>query len=228
MPMDDATRFSLLAAVIIVVVAGCVIGVFACLDYFGDKGLDESRTVVSSITGSDIGSTPSQRRKRRVRIEEDASEASILLDHGSQIKTDKALMETFVKVLTQGMKLKLYTVKENKSPKDVKSKDVKLELIDSKILQWSNANKRSSILSLVSGKPKQVEITSVKTIEWGKRTSVFELLQGDESEGDRCFSLVLEDGSSLDFETSSKVERDSLAQGFTILINSLNQNQLGV
>lgn len=228
MAMDDATRFSLLAAVTILVVAGCVIGVFACFDYFGDKGIDENRTVVSSITGSDVGSTPTGRKKRRVRIEEDASEASSLLDDGTQIKTDKALMETFVKVLTQGMKLRLYSVKDIKSPKDVKLKDVKLELVENRILRWSNANKRSSILSLVSGKSKEVEITTVKTIEWGKRTSIFGLAQTNEAEDERCFSLVLEDGNTLDFETSSKVERDSMAQGFTILINSLNQHQLEV
>merc|ERR550537_409731 len=174
------------------------------------------------MTGSDIGSTPSQRRKRRVRIvEEDATEASSLLDDGAQIKTDKALMETFVKVLTQGMKLKMYYAKEGKGPKDVK-----LELVD-KLLQWTSSNKRSGILGMVQSKPKSVEITNVKTIEWGKRTATFQATSVDPPVDDeKCFSLVLENGTSLDFETSSKVERDSLAQGFTILINSMNQNQL--
>ena len=221
MPISDAARFSLIAGVVIIVMAACVIGAFACLDYFSDKGAyEDNYTAVSSMTGSDVGSTPSQRRKRRVRIEEDATEASSLLDDGTQIKTDKALMDTFVKVLQRGMKLKMYSAREGKGPKDVN-----LALVKDRQLQWTNTSKRTGLLGMVPTRPKNIEITNVKTIEWGKRTAT--LKAADESlEDERCFSLVLENGTSLDFETSSKVERDSLAQGFTILINELNQNQL--
>ena len=222
MPISDAARFSLIAAIILIVLAACVIGVFACVDYFGEKSrFDDNGTAVSSMTGSDIGSTPSTRRKRRVRIEEDATEASSLLDDGAQIKTDKALMDTFVLVLTQGMKLKMYYSKDGKAPKDVK-----LELVENGLLQWTNANRRSGILGMVQSRPKNVKITDVKTIEWGKRTATFQGTATNQPKDEDCFSLVLENGVSLDFETTSKVERDSLAQGFTILINNMNQNQL--
>ena len=209
--MDDATRYSVLTGLIILVIAGCVIGAFSCLDYLADKGLDDNKTQVSTLTQSEDGRTP---RKRKVRIEgDDSSEASSLLDDGTQIKTDKALMDTFLKVLTNGIKLKMH------SSKDKAPKEVKLSL-DKNVLNWKNVNSRNIMGAF---KQKSMDLKNVKTIVWGKNTEVFMKEMSASTPADVCFSLVGEDGLTLDFEVSSPVERDSLAQGFTILINYMNE-----
>lgn len=215
--MDDATRYSILTAVVILLVAGCVIGAFSCLDFLAEqKGCDDNRTQVSTLTQSDDGRTP---RKRKVRIEgDDSSEASSLLDDGTQIKTDKALMDTFVKVLTNGITLKMHSLKD-KAPKEVKL------MLDKSMLTWKSVHSRNIMGAF---KPKNMDLKNVKSIEWGKNTETFKKELSASTPVDVCFSLVGEDGVTLDFEVSSPVERDSLAQGFTILINFINQDDVGV
>jgi hypothetical protein len=211
MAMDDATRYSVLTAVIIILVAACIIGAFSCLDYVADKKFDDSRTQVSTLTQSDDGRTP---RKRKVRIEgDDSSEASSLLDDGTQIKTDKALMNTFVKVLKNGITIKMH------SGKDKAPKEVKLTLDEKNTLNWKSINSRSLIGAF---KKNTMDIKNVKMVEWGKRTETFQKDMAASTPEELCLSLVGEDGATLDFEVTSKVERDSLAQGFTILIANLN------
>lgn len=219
MALDDGARYAILAAVIVLVFGFCVIAAFWCIDNLADKSkYDDNRTQVSTLTQSgDGGTTPSVRRKRKVRIEgEVASEASSLLDDGTHIKTDKALMDTFVKVLSQGINIKMHFLKENKPPKVVKLQ------LDQNFLTWKSAQSKS-LLSMVK-KPQQLDITTVKTIEWGKRTPTFRNSQSVEAKDEECLSLVSDvDGLTLDLEAASGVERDSLAQGFTILINAKNQ-----
>jgi len=72
-----------------------------------------------------------------------------------------------------------------------------------------------------------LNLVDVVSIEWGKNTQVF--LACKEAEAvphDVCFSLVSESKgqfSTLDLQASSKVERDLLVQGFTLLIGDLKQ-----
>ena len=155
--MDDTTRYSIVATVVVVIVAVCVIGAFSCLDYFaGYKKLgDDNRTQVSTLTQSEDGRTP---RKRKVRIEgagDAASDTSSLLDDGTQIKTDKALLDTFVKVLSQGITVKVH------SQKDKAPKEVKLSLLQGETLIWKSVSRS------MFNKTKQLNIKGIKSIEWG-------------------------------------------------------------
>lgn len=84
----------------------------------------------------------------------------------------------------------------------------------------------------------EMKLANVTSIEWGKNTSVF--LACNEAaavSNDMCFSLVFEHNASslsrgqksqdtLDLQASSKVERDLLVQGFTLLIGDLKQSML--
>lgn len=65
-------------------------------------------------------------------------------------------------------------------------------------------------------KGKQLNLREVSFVHWGKQTNKFHLPVSKNAIDDHCFSLVTSK-YSVDFEASSKVERDALAQGFTIL-----------
>lgn len=209
MAFDVATRYSVIAAVVVLVVGCCVMCVLCCIDYYSAKrDLDDTKTQVSTLTQSEDGRTP---RKRKVRIEGDsASDTSSLLDDGKQIKTDRALMDTFVKVLTQGITVKVHSQKD-KAPKEVRV------TLQSDVLNWKNINSRTII-----HRTKSMKIRDIKRIEWGKITETFNSAIAQATPEDICLSLVTNE-KTLDLEVSSKVERDSLAQGFTILINAMNQ-----
>jgi hypothetical protein len=206
--LDDAARYSILAAVLVIGIAGCVLGCFYLTDFFADKSGDDSRSQISALTDTE------NNRPRRKRVGDEGSETSSLLDDGAQIKSDKALMDTFVKVLSQGITVKMYALKD-KAPKEVK-----LTLSGMTTLQWKATSSRSIMAAFKTNK---MDIKQIKTVEWGKRTPVFAQPIAEQVSEDLCLSLVNEDKSkSLDFELSSKVERDSVAQGFSILVNTLN------
>jgi len=72
-------------------------------------------------------------------------------------------------------------------------------------------------------------LVAVVSIEWGKNTQVFlSCKEAEQVSNDVCFSLVSESMgggqfSTLDLQASSKVERDLLVQGFTLLIGAFKQ-----
>ena len=70
-----------------------------------------------------------------------------------------------------------------------------------------------------------LELVEVRSLEWGKSTPGF--LQSEKARdtpNDMCFSLVAEN-VTLDLQVSSKVERDLLVQGFTLLIGALKTSK---
>ena len=176
-------------------------------DYFSPDS-DDSKSQISALT-----QTEEDGRPKRKRVGEAGSETSSLLDDGAQIKSDKALMDTFVKVLSQGITVKMYGTKD-KAPKEVTL------TLSGTTLQWKVTNSRSILAAFKTNK---LDVKQIKTIEWGKHTAVFSQPVTEQLADEVCLSLVTADRSkTLDFELSSKVERDSVAQGFSILINSLN------
>lgn len=69
-------------------------------------------------------------------------------------------------------------------------------------------------------KPLSVDLKDVLFIEWGKRTQNLSSDATKDVRDEVCFSLVTED-STLDFQASSKVERDALVQGFMLKVADL-------
>ena len=66
-----------------------------------------------------------------------------------------------------------------------------------------------------------MELVDVRSIEWGKSTPGFlGSAKAQTTPNDVCFSLMGE-SCTLDLQASSKVERDLLVQGFTLLIGQL-------
>jgi hypothetical protein len=208
--MDDGTRYGILAAGLVIAVALIMFGAFTLLDCVADLKRKNNEDSVSALTQSDDGNNRTPRKRRGKAQGEEGSETSSLLDESSQIKTDKALLDTFIKVLSQGITLKLHSSKD-KGPKEIKL------IISGNNLTWKVTSR-----SILSGfKTPKVDIRSIRSIEWGKRTDTFNLPASLPTADEVCFSLVTDD-KTIDIEASSKVERDSLAQGFTIFINSLN------
>ena len=167
------------------------------------------------------GATSKKKKKKSADGKGDVekgSESSSLLEEGRQLRSDLALMDTFVKVLSQGIVVKLHTAKG--------PKDVKLTLIQSgdksKELRWQSTAPRT----IMGGKRYKLDLVEVKFVEWGKKTSNFSRATSVSTSEDLCFSLVTEK-TSLDIEVSSKVERDSFAQGFTILIKNFDRSAKG-
>lgn len=116
--------------------------------------------------------------------------------------SDSALAQTLLTVLNQGMTLMIYN--------EHGAKQAKVTLVGGSILHWRTER-------MFSKKGKQLNIREVLFVNWGKQTNKFHLPGSKVAVEDCCFSLVTAK-ESLDFEASSKVERDALAQGFTILI----------
>ena len=90
------------------------------------------------------------------------------------------------------------------SGKDKAPKEVKLTLDEKNTLNWKSINSRSLIGAF---KKNTMDIKNVKMIEWGKRTETFQKDMAASTPEELCLSLVGEDGATLDFEVTSKVER---------------------
>lgn len=211
MALDDKVRYIILGVVLVVIFISSVVGC-SIMGFCGRKALDDEddgKSRISALTQSEDGKA----RKRKVKVEEN-SDTSSLLEDGAQIKTDKALLETFVKVLTQGITVKLH------SPKDKAAKEIKLSM-DKNILVWKYLGTRSIITAF---KKNKFDIKDIRSIGWGKKTATFECAASALTQDELCISLIAADDKTLDFEVSSKVERDSLAQGFTLLIGAMNSS----
>lgn len=90
------------------------------------------------------------------------------------------------------------------------AKQVNVTLIGGSELNWRT-------VKLFSKKGKQLNLREVLFVNWGKQTNKFHLPTSKIAVDDCCFSLVTAK-DTVDFEATSKVERDALAQGFTILL----------
>jgi hypothetical protein len=122
---------------------------------------------------------------------------------------DSALAQTLLSVLNQGMTLMIYS-------KDG-AKQANVTLVGGAELHWRT-------LKLFSKKGKQLNLREVLFINWGKQTNKFHLPSAKGAIDECCFSLVTAK-DTIDFEASSKVERDALAQGFTILLTRFKEKR---
>ena len=75
---------------------------------------------------------------------------------------------------------------------------------------------------IFSKKGKQLNLREVSFVNSGKQTKRFHLPASKNAVDDHCFSLVTAK-YTLDFEASSKAERDALVQGFTILMTRFRE-----
>lgn len=117
---------------------------------------------------------------------------------------DLTLLHTLKDVLTQGIILTQYTTGS--------AKQVKV-FLNGNVLQWRSAK-------FLARKNFKLDLRKVLCVEWGKKTSNFHLPLAAKAPIDCCFSFLTDD-QTLDFEASSKVERDALAQGFTLMLEDL-------
>ena len=122
---------------------------------------------------------------------------------------DTALAQTLLSVLSHGMTMTVY------NEKGAKAAHVTLE--GGSILHWRT-------LKMFAKRNKNLNLRDVLFVNSGKQTNKFHLPTSRGAIEDNCFSLVTAK-DTLDFEVSSKVERDALAQGFTILLTRFREQR---
>lgn len=115
---------------------------------------------------------------------------------------DSVLAQTLLTVLSQGMVLIVYNEKG--------AKQATVTLVGGSELHWRS-------VKLFSKKGKQLNLREVLFVSSGKQTKKFKLKTSEIAVEDCCFSLTTST-DTIDFEATSKVERDALVQGFTILL----------
>jgi len=118
---------------------------------------------------------------------------------------DEALRRTFYSVLKEGMTMVLHTADKN-------PKQIHLTLVNTE-LRWRS-------LKVFARNQYKIDLRDIRSIEWGKQTSNFQRSTAFAVADETCFSLVTEK-IVVDLEASSKVERDALVQGFTIVVSGL-------
>lgn len=141
--------------------------------------------------------------------------SSLLTDANNESKAEahagtmnKALRATFNSVLSEGLTLIMHSA-------DQPMIQVRMTLIGSE-LRWRSKK-------VFSTKSYKLNLNDVKFIEWGKQTETFKLPSCKNAKDEACFSLVT-DKATYDFETSSKVERDALVQGFMLAVSDLKSS----
>ena len=122
---------------------------------------------------------------------------------------DTALAQTLLSVLAQGMTMTVYN--ENGA------KQAHVTLEGGSILHWRT-------LKMFAKRNKNLNLRDVLFVNSGKQTNKFHLPTSRAAVEENCFSLVTSK-DTLDFEVSSKVERDALAQGFTILLTRFREQR---
>ena len=122
---------------------------------------------------------------------------------------DSFLAQTLLSVLSQGMVLMVYNEKG--------AKQANAHLVGGSMLHWRT-------VKMFAKKGKQLNLRDVLFINWGKQTNKFHLPGSKIAIDECCFSLVTAK-DTIDFEASSKVERDALAQGFTILLTRFKERR---
>lgn len=118
---------------------------------------------------------------------------------------DEALRKTFHSVLKEGMTMLLHT--GDKTPKPIQ-----LTLVGTE-LRWKAAK-------VFARNQYKIDLRDIKFVEWGKQTSTFLKHPSMGASEDLCFSLIT-DKVTVDLEASSKVERDALVQGFSLVVSGL-------
>lgn len=121
---------------------------------------------------------------------------------------DEALRKTFHSVLKEGMTMVLHT--SDKNPKQIH-----LTLVGTE-LRWKAAK-------VFARNMYKIDLRDIKYVEWGKQTNTFQKQVSSAASDDQCFSLVTE-RVTVDLEASSKVERDALVQGFSLVVSALRES----
>ncbi len=76
---------------------------------------------------------------------------------------------------------------------------------------------------IFSTKSYKLQLRDILSVEGGKQTTTFQRSSASQAKDEVCFSLVTA-SATYDFETSSKVERDALVQGFLLAITDLKEH----
>lgn len=121
---------------------------------------------------------------------------------------DEALRKTFHSVLKEGMTMVLHTSEKN-------PKQIHLTLVGTE-LRWKAAK-------VFARNMYKIDLRDIKYVEWGKQTNTFQKQVSSAASDDQCFSLVTE-RVTVDLEASSKVERDALVQGFSLVVSGLRES----
>lgn len=129
--------------------------------------------------------------------------------------SDQTLLNTFISVLSEGLTITMHGSKG-------RPKQIKLWLEGDYTLKWASTK------ALVK-KKKKMNLHDVLFVEVGKQTTNFARATARAANEDLCFSLVTQT-TTLDLESSSKMEREAMTQGFSMILNDLkaNEDKLGV
>ena len=119
--------------------------------------------------------------------------------------SDSRILKTLLTVLGQGMTITKYNEKG--------LKQIHLHLADGVELRWRT-------VKMFAKKGKKLNLREVRFVNWGKQTKKFHMPVARNAFDEHCFSLVT-GSDTVDFEARNVVERDALAQGFSILVNRL-------
>jgi len=140
------------------------------------------------------------------------SETSSLLER-NEVKAqshsgtmNRVLRSTFHSVLSEGLSIILHSGDSYMQ--------VKMTLAGNE-LRWRSKK-------VMSTKSYKMNLKEIQFIEWGKQTNNFRKPSLKDVKDENCFSLVTVD-TTFDFETSSRVERDALVQGFMLAISDLRE-----
>lgn len=138
---------------------------------------------------------------------------SALSSHPEVTQADEMLLESFYANLDQGILLTLHKANSNKQ-KAVKQKQLKLSLVGLE-LRWQM---RGRILN----KSGSLSLKLVRRVQWGKKTDIFMASDNAGVDENCCFSLVT-DEYTIDLQCSSRLERDLMARGFSMIIASMDK-----
>lgn len=125
---------------------------------------------------------------------------------------EKELLQTFLAVLADGLALVMHTSRG-------KPRRVKVWLEDTELM-WRAARSVN-----VMRKKHTVDINDLSHVESGKATAVFRRTANARLSDDLCLSLVCNNGSTIDLEASSRMEREAIKQGFAMVIHSAQQQR---
>lgn len=128
-----------------------------------------------------------------------------------QLSPDEHLLSSFLKMLRLGVNVGVLTEGGQVVASRMWAKDSDGGGL---VLMW--APRRGILESNHS-----LDLTHVSSVKKGKRTEAFEAQPATGLNADRCFSLLSHE-CSANFVVSSKMEREAIAQGFTLVLEQLS------
>jgi len=145
------------------------------------------------------------------------------VDSTMTTQSQPSLVDTFRNVLAEGLTMHLHSSTQSKEvflwlqggplPEDRGRRRSQSRAASPHLLCWRPTGS-------VSRRAYQLDLSEVLFVEVGKQTPVLRTGSGAGVDEDHCLSLITPN-MSVDFEASSKVEREAMAQGFALLINDI-------